>query len=131
MFRKMLPLGEENARSGYQEIIDTYREAKEWPQATAAAKEAVQKLPNDREMRMVLNAQTAVALPYRTGNYVPGTGPTNFFDISSNAVFSGNLTVCFKVPGVTFSMNPLMPTYTAAATGASANTNRHLPSAWA
>src|SRR6266852_3631738 len=28
-FRKMLPLGEDNARSGYQEIIDTYREAKQ------------------------------------------------------------------------------------------------------
>src|SRR5215467_10493809 len=58
-FRKMLSLGEENARSGYQEIIDTYRDAKQWPQATAAAKEAVQKLPNDREMRMVLDAQLA------------------------------------------------------------------------
>ena len=40
-FRKMLLLGDENARSGYQEIIDTYREAKQWPQATAVAKEAV------------------------------------------------------------------------------------------
>ena len=58
-FRKMLSLGEENARSGYQEIIDTYREAKEWPQATAAAKEAVEKLPNDRDMRMVLDSQLA------------------------------------------------------------------------
>jgi len=58
-FRKMLPLGEENARSGYQEIIDTYREAKQWNQATAAAKEAVEKLPNDRDLRMVLNAQLA------------------------------------------------------------------------
>jgi tetratricopeptide (TPR) repeat protein len=58
-FRKMLPLGDENARSGYQEIIDTYRDAKQWPQATAAAKEAVQKLPNDRDLRMVLDAQLA------------------------------------------------------------------------
>jgi tetratricopeptide (TPR) repeat protein len=58
-FRKMLPLGDENARSGYQEIIDTYREAKQWPQATAVAKEAVQKLPNDRDLRMVLDAQLA------------------------------------------------------------------------
>jgi tetratricopeptide (TPR) repeat protein len=58
-FRKMLSLGEENTRSGYQEIIDTYREAKQWPQATAAAKEAVQKLPNDRDLRMVLDAQLA------------------------------------------------------------------------
>ena len=58
-FRKMLPLGEENARQGYQEIIDTYRDAKQWPLATAAAKEAVQKLPNDRDLRMVLDAQLA------------------------------------------------------------------------
>ena len=58
-FRKMLTLGDENTRSGYQEIIDTYREAKQWPQATAAAKEAVQKLPNDRDLRMVLDAQLA------------------------------------------------------------------------
>jgi tetratricopeptide (TPR) repeat protein len=58
-FRKMTALGDENARTGYQDIIDTYREAKQWPQATAAAKEAVQKLPNDRELRMVLDAQLA------------------------------------------------------------------------
>ncbi len=58
-FRKMLTLGDENARSGYQEIIDTYREAKQWPQATAVAKEAVQKMPADRDLRMVLDAQLA------------------------------------------------------------------------
>ncbi len=58
-FRKMLPLGDENARTGYQDVIDTYREAKQWPEATAAAKEAVQKLPDDRELRMVLDAQLA------------------------------------------------------------------------
>src|ERR1700745_4125600 len=58
-FRKMLTLGDENARQGYQEIIDTYREAKQWPQATAVAKEAVQKMPDDRDLRMVLDAQLA------------------------------------------------------------------------
>jgi tetratricopeptide (TPR) repeat protein len=58
-FRKMLPLGDENARSGYQEIIDTYRDAKQWPQATAAAKEASQKMPDDRDLRMVLDSQLA------------------------------------------------------------------------
>ncbi len=58
-FRKMLTLGDENARSGYQEIIDTYREAKQWPQATAVAKEAVEKMPDDRDLRMVLDAQLA------------------------------------------------------------------------
>ena len=58
-FRKLLPLGDDNARSGYQEIIDTYREAKQWPQATAVAKEAAQKMPGDRDLRMVLDAQLA------------------------------------------------------------------------
>jgi tetratricopeptide (TPR) repeat protein len=58
-FRKMLTLGDENAKRGYQDIIDTYRESKQWVQATAAAREAVQKLPNDREVRMVLDAQLA------------------------------------------------------------------------
>jgi tetratricopeptide (TPR) repeat protein len=58
-FRKMIPLGDDNARTAYQDVIDTYREAKQWPQATAVAKEAVQKLPDDRELRMVLDAQLA------------------------------------------------------------------------
>jgi tetratricopeptide (TPR) repeat protein len=58
-FRKMLPLGDDNAKTGYQDIIDTYREAKQWSQATAVAKEAMQKLPDDRDLRMVLDAQLA------------------------------------------------------------------------
>jgi tetratricopeptide (TPR) repeat protein len=58
-FRKMIPLGDDNSRTGYQDVIDTYRDAKQWPQATAAAQEAVQKLPDDRELRMVLDAQLA------------------------------------------------------------------------
>jgi len=58
-FRKLIPLGDDNARTGYQDVIDTYREAKLWPEATATAKEAAQKLPNDRELRMVLDAQLA------------------------------------------------------------------------
>src|SRR5262249_48932927 len=36
-----------------------YREAKQWSQATAAAKEATQKLPNNRGLRMVYDAQLA------------------------------------------------------------------------
>ncbi|HWY04656.1 MAG TPA: tetratricopeptide repeat protein [Candidatus Acidoferrum sp.] len=58
-FRKMIPLGDDNARTAYQDVIDTYREAKQWPEATAVAKEAAQKYPNDRELRMVLDAQLA------------------------------------------------------------------------
>src|SRR5271168_1971090 len=60
-FRKMIPLGDDNTRTGYQDVIDTYREAKQWSQATAVAREAAQKLPNDREVRMVLDAQLADA----------------------------------------------------------------------
>ncbi len=55
----MLTLGDENAERGYQQIIDTYREAKQWQQATDAAKEAVQKLPNNRGLKMVYAAQLA------------------------------------------------------------------------
>ena len=59
VFRKMIALGDDNAVRGYQQVIDTYREAKQWPQATATAKEAVQKLPNDRGLQMVYAAQLA------------------------------------------------------------------------
>jgi tetratricopeptide (TPR) repeat protein len=58
-FRKMLNLGDDNAERGFQNIIDTYREAKQWTQATAAAREAVQKFPGNRGLRMVLDAQLA------------------------------------------------------------------------
>jgi tetratricopeptide (TPR) repeat protein len=58
-FRKMISLGDENAKTGYQDVIDTYREAKQWDEATAVAKEAAQKMPNDRDLRMVLDAQLA------------------------------------------------------------------------
>jgi tetratricopeptide (TPR) repeat protein len=58
-FQKMLPLGDDNAERGYQQIIDTYREAKQWQKGTDAAKEATQKLPNDRGLKMVYAAQLA------------------------------------------------------------------------
>jgi tetratricopeptide (TPR) repeat protein len=51
-FRKMLDLGDDSASLGYQEIVDTYREAKMWPQASAAANEGVAKLPEDRGMKL-------------------------------------------------------------------------------
>ena len=58
-FRKMLPLGDENAVRAYQEMIETYRSAKQWQQATAIAQEAAQKMPNDRGLQMVLAGQEA------------------------------------------------------------------------
>jgi len=58
-FRQMLALGDENAVRGYQELVDTYREAKQWQQATDVAKEATQKLPSDRGLKMVYASQLA------------------------------------------------------------------------
>ncbi len=60
IFREIVALGgDENIERGYQQIIDTWREAKEWQKATDAAKEAVQKLPTSRDLKMVLAAQQA------------------------------------------------------------------------
>ena len=58
-FRKMLVLGDENAARGYQEIIQTYRQAKQWQQATDAAREAADKLPSDRDLKMAYAGQIA------------------------------------------------------------------------
>jgi tetratricopeptide (TPR) repeat protein len=59
-FHEIVALGgDDNIERGYQQIIDTWREAKEWQKATAAAQEAVQKLPNSRDLKMVLAAQQA------------------------------------------------------------------------
>jgi len=59
-FRQMIALGgNDNIERGYQQVIDTWREAKEWQKATDAAKEAVQKLPNSRDLKMVMDAQLA------------------------------------------------------------------------
>lgn len=58
-FRKMFDLGDDSAIRGYQQIIETYRDDKNWPAATDTAKEAVQKYPNDRGLQMVLAGQEA------------------------------------------------------------------------
>jgi tetratricopeptide (TPR) repeat protein len=58
-FRKMLELGDENAVRGYQEIIETYRDNKQWQLATNVAEEAAQKYPSDRDLQMVAASQQA------------------------------------------------------------------------
>ncbi len=58
-FHKMLELGDENAIRGYQEIIDTYRDNKQWQMATDVAAEAAKKYPNDRGLQMVSASQEA------------------------------------------------------------------------
>ena len=58
-FHRMLDLGDENAIRGYQQIIDTYRDNKQWQLATNVAEEAAKKYPNDRDLQMVAAAQEA------------------------------------------------------------------------
>ena len=53
-YRKMIDLGDESAEHGYSNIIDTYREDKQWNQATAVAQEAVKALPKDRPLKLAL-----------------------------------------------------------------------------
>ena len=56
-FREIIALGgDDNIERGYQQIIDTWREAKEWQKALDTAKEAVQKLPSP-QLKMVLALQ--------------------------------------------------------------------------
>src|SRR5271165_4099321 len=58
-FRQMVALGgDDNVERGYQQIIDTWREAKDWQKALDVAKEAVQKLPSP-QLKMVLAGQEA------------------------------------------------------------------------
>jgi tetratricopeptide (TPR) repeat protein len=58
-FQQMLTLGNDNAERGYGAMIDTYRENKEWQKATDVAREATQKLPNSRRLKMVYASQIA------------------------------------------------------------------------
>jgi len=58
-FHKMVDLGGEEAGRGYQELVDTYREQKQWPEASRTAQEAVSKLPDDKNLKMTLAIQLA------------------------------------------------------------------------
>jgi len=58
-FRKMLDLGDDNAIRGYQQLIETYRDAKQWQMATNVAEEGAKKFPSDRGLQMVAASQQA------------------------------------------------------------------------
>ncbi len=58
-FHRMFDLGDEDAIRGYQEIIETYRDQKQWQLATTTAEEAAKRFPNDRSMQMVAASQRA------------------------------------------------------------------------
>ncbi|MCU1334026.1 MAG: Tetratricopeptide repeat protein [Candidatus Angelobacter sp.] len=58
-FRKIVDLGGDEAARGYQDVIDSYREQKQWNDATRTAQEAVKKLPNDKGLKLTLAQQMA------------------------------------------------------------------------
>jgi len=58
-FRKIIDLGGEDAARGYQDVIDSYREQKQWNDATKTAQEAVKKLPDDKGLKLTLAQQLA------------------------------------------------------------------------
>src|SRR5271165_2407253 len=58
-FRKMLALGDENAIRGYQQIIETYRDNRQWQMSTDVAAEAAKKFPDDRDLQLVWASQQA------------------------------------------------------------------------
>jgi tetratricopeptide (TPR) repeat protein len=58
-FRKMVALGDDSASRGYQQLVETYRDTKQWSQATDAAAEATKRLPNDRGLKLIYAGQLA------------------------------------------------------------------------
>ncbi len=57
--RKMTDLGGDNAIRGYQNLVDAFREGRQWDDATKTAKEATQKFPKDRGLQLLLASQLA------------------------------------------------------------------------
>jgi tetratricopeptide (TPR) repeat protein len=58
-FRKIIDLGGDEASHGYQDLIDAYRDQKQWSDATRVAQEAVKKLPDDKALKLALAQQLA------------------------------------------------------------------------
>src|SRR5271165_1319121 len=58
-FHRMFDLGDENAVRGYQQIIETYRDQKQWQMATNLADEAARKYPSDRSLQIAAASQRA------------------------------------------------------------------------
>ncbi|HVJ08045.1 MAG TPA: tetratricopeptide repeat protein [Acidisarcina sp.] len=58
-YNKMIAMGGDFAERGYQSKVDAYRDARMYTQATAAAQDAAQKLPKDRQIKLMLAGQLA------------------------------------------------------------------------
>ncbi|HST78071.1 MAG TPA: tetratricopeptide repeat protein, partial [Verrucomicrobiae bacterium] len=56
-YRKITDLGGDEASRGYQDLIDLYRDQKQWTEADRIAREAIQKLPNDKNLKITMALQ--------------------------------------------------------------------------
>ena len=59
VYQKMIDLGGDFAVHGYQSQVDTYRDVHEYAKATEVARQAVEKLPKDRSIKLMLAGQLA------------------------------------------------------------------------
>jgi tetratricopeptide (TPR) repeat protein len=59
VYRKMIEMGGVYADRGYQGEVDAYRDARMWPQATAAAEAAVAARPNSVDLKLGLAGELA------------------------------------------------------------------------
>ncbi|MGE5325167.1 MAG: tetratricopeptide repeat protein [Actinomycetota bacterium] len=56
-YRKIIDLGGDEAARGYADLIDVYRDQKQWSDADRTAREAVQKFPKDKNLKMAMALQ--------------------------------------------------------------------------
>jgi tetratricopeptide (TPR) repeat protein len=59
VYKQMVSLGGDFAKSGYQGQVDSYRDAHQWKEATAAAAEAAAALPKDVTVQLMYAGQLA------------------------------------------------------------------------
>lgn len=58
-YKELITLGGDYIKGGYQGVIDSYRDAHQWKDATAAAAEAANALPKDRSVQLMYAGQLA------------------------------------------------------------------------
>ena len=60
-YKKIIDLGGDNVIRGYQGEVETYRDAHQWKEATAASAEAAKALPKDRGVQLLYAFQLAIS----------------------------------------------------------------------
>jgi len=69
VYKQMIQMGGDFAKSGYQGQVDSYRDAHQWKEAAAVAAEAAKAMPKDQSVQLMYAGQLA-----DTGNAKEGIG---------------------------------------------------------